>query len=138
MKRFKVAKKVMALALCIVMCMASVLSVSAAGLNSPRIVTDSQGIWLSKTYLTRTTYSYSMETEVTKNHYGSNKYTSYTNAKVTVVDSETEQEDYRYHSATAMGGTTLNAKISYRYTDYTIKEVIAKVTTWGYSIDIEF
>lgn len=134
MKKFKVTKKVMALALCIVMCMASVLSTSAANLNSPRIVTDSQGIWLSKTYLTRTTKSYSMETEVTKNHYGTNKYTSYTEAEVKVTVIETKRSEYRYHKATAMGGTTVNAKLSYKYTDFYINWIDAIVRTFNRSI----
>ena len=138
MKKFKGLKKVTALALCGIMCLGSTMSASASDFSNPRVITNDEGIVLSNTYIYRDSKSYSIETVITKNHYGVNNYSSSIDAKLYIRNDELGRLETRNHKDSVVGGTTRNPKVSYKYTDFTILKIFSTVITNGYDIKINY
>ena len=116
MKKFKVTKKVMALALCVVMCMASVLSVSAY--SDTRYIANKITGELYATvdlYGSSTTFSIRMKTP--KDTIGRNKYTTTCTAGANTYSYiEDENETFVYKQTVFSGQTSdLLIKKAYGY-----------------------
>ena len=119
MKKFKVTKKVMALALCVVMCMASVLSVSAY--SSTRYITNPiNGVLYSKVYLNSSDSKFSIEMEPERGYAGRNLYTTSCLTYVTVHDSVDKCYNTYKYMQTVFSGQTSNLLIKKSYTNHRV------------------
>ena len=109
---FKGAKKIVALAMCGMLCIANVMSASAA--TTVKIYYGESKI--SETTAYKTARSYYIYTDVVKDYAGRNKYTSSISGTLIIHDGEGNYISYNKNQ-TVYSGYTYNPCLKQTYTD---------------------